>query len=57
MVYGRESRLQGLKLWMGAVNVLDEQPSFADVGDAGGFDSSQGELKERTYYMRLEKKF
>lgn len=57
LLYGRESRLEGLRLWVGAVNVFDEQPSFADVGDAGGFDSSQGELKERTYYMRLEKKF
>lgn len=57
MLYGRESRLNGLKLWVGAINVFDEQPSFADVGDAGGFDSSQSELKERTYYMRLEKKF
>jgi hypothetical protein len=57
MLYGGKSRLDGLKFWVGAVNVLGEQPSFADVGDAGGFDSSQGELKERTYYMRLEKKF
>ncbi|MFC4309383.1 TonB-dependent receptor [Steroidobacter flavus] len=57
MVYGRESWLEGLKFWVGAINVLDAKPSFADVGDAAGFDSSQSELKERTYYMRLEKKF
>lgn len=57
MLYGRESRLGGLRLWVGAINLFDEQPSFAEVGDAGGFDSSQSELKERTYYMRLEKKF
>jgi iron complex outermembrane recepter protein len=57
LLVGRESRLQGLRLWMGAVNVFNEQPSFADVGDAAGFDSSQGELKERTYYLRVEKKF
>ncbi len=56
-LYGGESRLDGLKLWLGAVNVFDEQPSFADVGDVTGFDSSQAELKQRTYYMRLEKKF
>jgi iron complex outermembrane receptor protein len=57
LVYGRESRLDGLKLWVGAINALGAQPSFADVGDAAGFDSSQSELKERTYYMRLERKF
>jgi iron complex outermembrane receptor protein len=57
MLYGGESRLHGLKLWTGAVNVFNELPSFADVGDAGGFDSSQSELKERTYYLRLEKEF
>ncbi|HEY5759585.1 MAG TPA: TonB-dependent receptor [Steroidobacter sp.] len=57
LLYGRESRMQGLRLWAGAINVFNEQASFADVGDAGGFDSSQGELKARTYYLRLEKKF
>jgi iron complex outermembrane receptor protein len=57
LLYGGESRLQGLKLWAGAVNVFDEEPSFADVGDVGGFDTSQSELKQRTYYLRLEKEF
>jgi iron complex outermembrane recepter protein len=57
LLYGGESRLQGLKLWAGAVNVFDEQPGFADVGDAVGFDSSQSELKGRSYYLRLEKEF
>lgn len=52
-----KSPLQGMKLWAGAVNVLDEQPRFADVGDAGGFDPSQSELKERSYYIRFEKEF
>lgn len=57
LLYGGESRLEGLKLWAGAVNVFDEQPRFAEVGDAGGFDSSQSELKQRSYYIRLEKQF
>ena len=57
LFYGGESRLSGLKLWAGAVNVFDEQPSFAEVGDAIGFDSSQSELKQRSYYLRLEKEF
>ncbi len=46
-----------MKLWAGAVNVFDEQPGFAEVGDVVGFDSSQGDLKERSYYLRLEKEF
>ncbi|GFE79303.1 TonB-dependent receptor [Steroidobacter agaridevorans] len=57
LLYGGESRLHGLKLWAGAVNVFDEPPSFADVGDASGFDSSHSELKQRSYYIRLEKEF
>ncbi len=54
---GEDSRLDGLKLWLGAVNVLNEQPSYANVGDVIGFDSSQAELKERVLYLRLENKF
>jgi iron complex outermembrane receptor protein len=57
MLYGGESRLHGLKLWGGATNVFDEGPGFAEVGDASGFDPSQGDLKERSYYLRLEKEF
>ncbi|MDY6945992.1 MAG: TonB-dependent receptor [Pseudomonadota bacterium] len=53
----RDSRLDGLKLWLGAVNIFNEQPSYADVGDVVGFDTSQAELKERVLYLRLENKF
>jgi hypothetical protein len=56
-LHGGESRLNGLKLWAGATNVFDEQPGFAEVGDASGFDPSQSDLKERSYYLRLEKEF
>ncbi|MBL8271543.1 TonB-dependent receptor plug domain-containing protein [Steroidobacter sp.] len=52
-----KSALDGLKLWVGAVNVFDGEPSFADVGDAGGFDTSQAELRQRQFYIRLEQKF
>lgn len=57
VLYGGDARLQGLKLWAGAVNVFGEGPSFADVGEVAGYDTSQGELKERAYYIRLEKVF
>lgn len=54
---GATSRWSGFKLAIGATNVFNEQPSFALVGDAAGFDMSQGDLKQRSYYLRLEKSF
>lgn len=57
MLYDHDSPLDGLKLWLGAVNIFNEEPSYADVGDAGGFDTSQAELKERVFYLRIENKF
>jgi len=54
---GPMSPLHGLKLTAGAANIFDSEPSFAEVGGASGFDLSQGDLKQRSYYMRLEKKF
>jgi hypothetical protein len=48
---------KGFKLTAGAVNLLDEEPRFAAVGDGLGFDLSQGDLKQRSYYLRLDKKF
>lgn len=55
--FGASSSLAGFKLAVGATNLLDEEPSFALVGDAAGFDLSQGDLKQRAYYMRLQKSF
>ena len=54
---GASSRWSGIKLTIGAANIFDEEPSFAFVGDAAGFDMSQGDLKQRSYYLRLEKSF
>jgi outer membrane receptor protein involved in Fe transport len=56
-LHKKDSPLDGLKLWLGAVNIFNEQPSYADVGDVVGFDTSQAELKERVIYLRLENKF
>lgn len=47
----------GLKLTLGGMNVFNEAPGFAEVGDAAGYDQSQADLKQRSYYLRLEKKF
>ena len=52
---GASSRLSGIKLAIGATNLFNEEPSFAVVGDAAGFDLSQGDLKQRAYYIRIEK--
>jgi iron complex outermembrane recepter protein len=54
---GASSHWSGFKLAIGATNVFNEVPSFALVGDAAGFDMSQGDLKQRAYYLRLEKSF
>lgn len=47
----------GFKLTLGGMNIFDEAPAFAEVGDAAGYDQSQADLKQRSYYLRLEKKF
>jgi iron complex outermembrane receptor protein len=51
------------KLWedftlqLGVKNVFDEQPAFAEIGYAIGFDSSQGDLIGRFGYLKLSKGF
>jgi hypothetical protein len=54
---GASSHWSGFKLAIGATNLFNEEPTFALVGDAAGFDMSQGDLKQRSYYLRLEKSF
>jgi iron complex outermembrane receptor protein len=54
---GASSPWSGFKVSIGATNLFNEQPSFALVGDAAGFDMSQGDLKQRACYLRLEKSF
>ena len=48
---------QDFKLQLGVKNVFDEQPSFAEIGYAIGFDSSQGDLAGRFGYLKLSKGF
>jgi len=55
--FGASSHWTGFKMAIGATNLFDQEPSFALVGDAAGFDMSQGDLKQRSYYLRLEKSF
>lgn len=51
------SALSGSKLTIGAFNLLNTAPSVAEVSGAAAFDFSQGDLKQSSYYLRLEKKF
>ncbi|MET0535075.1 MAG: TonB-dependent receptor [Steroidobacter sp.] len=48
---------EDFKLQLGVKNVFDEQPPFADIGFAVGFDTSQGDLAGRFGYMKLSKGF
>ena len=49
--------LTGLELSVGALNVLDKLPHFAQVNGLQGYDTSQGDLKGRFLYVRLGKSF
>lgn len=52
-----DSLWRGMRLSVGATNVTDEMPHFAEANTAIGFDFSQGDLKGRFSYLRLDKTF
>lgn len=41
------------KIALGAQNLFDYEPPFAEVGGWDGFDRSQGDLQQRFIYLRL----
>ncbi|HEY7639846.1 MAG TPA: TonB-dependent receptor [Steroidobacteraceae bacterium] len=49
--------LRGLTFTAGAINALNQEPHFAEVGGIQGYDTSQGDLKGRFWYLRLGKTF
>ena len=49
--------LEGCQLTVGASNLFDQQPHFAEVAGVQGYDTSQGDLKGRFWYVRLGKTF
>jgi iron complex outermembrane receptor protein len=49
--------LRGLKFTGGAMNALNQEPHFAEVNGIQGYDTSQGDLKGRFWYVRLGKTF
>lgn len=42
---------------VGALNLFDAQPPFAEVGFLAGYDASQSDLRQRFWYLKLAKKF
>jgi hypothetical protein len=54
---GDSPLLRGVEFSAGALNVFDELPDFAEVNGVQGYDTSQGDLKGRFWYMRLGKSF
>jgi iron complex outermembrane receptor protein len=56
-VAGAESICRGFEIRAGVFNVLDEQPPFAEVGFNAGYDGSQGDLRQRFWYVKLSKDF
>ena len=49
--------LHGVSLQLGATNLLDEMPPFAEIGSPYGYDFSQGDLRGRFVYLNLTKHF
>ena len=49
--------MRGVEFTAGAINVLGQEPHFAEVNGIQGYDTSQGDLKGRFWYLRLGKTF
>jgi len=48
--------LRGLKLTLGVSNLFDEEPNFSEISGGNGFDTSQGDIRQRFGYINLSKK-
>ena len=54
---GDSRLLRGVDFSAGALNVFNQLPDFAEVNGVQGYDTSQGDLKGRFWYLRLGKSF
>lgn len=54
---GAQSLGRGLEIRAGAFNLLDVEPPFAEVTALTGYDGSQGDLRQRFWYLKLSKRF
>lgn len=55
-VFGENSIGAGFRLTAGAHNLFNVEPALAEVGRVAEFDMSQGDLTNRWFYVRLEKR-
>jgi iron complex outermembrane recepter protein len=53
----QESAWSGFEIRVGALNLFNSQPPFAEVGWDAGYDFSQANLRQRFWYVKLAKKF
>lgn len=56
-IISEHSPWSGFEIRIGVFNLFNEEPPFAEVGWFSGYDSSQGDLKQRFAYLKLSKKF
>lgn len=54
---GAAAPWKDFELRLGATNVFDKEPPFAEVGGLSGYDLSQGDLKQRFMYVKLLSSF
>ena len=54
---GKSLLWKDIRLALGAINLFDVEPPYAEVGGIAGFDLTVGDLKQRLWYMRVEKRF
>jgi outer membrane receptor protein involved in Fe transport len=52
-----ESMWGGFELRAGAFNLLNKEPPYSEVAALTGYDSSQGDLRQRFWYLKLSKRF
>jgi outer membrane receptor protein involved in Fe transport len=54
---GDSRLLRGVEFSAGALNLFNKLPDYAEVNGVQGYDTSQGDLKGRFWYLRLGKTF
>jgi iron complex outermembrane recepter protein len=57
VMLGEQSPWNGFEIRAGAFNLFDSEPPFAEVGWLSGYDTSQGDLRQRFAYVKVAKKF
>jgi iron complex outermembrane receptor protein len=56
-VVGRQSPWNGCEIRVGAFNLFDTEPAFAEVASFFGYDITEADLRQRFGYVKIAKKF